>query len=179
MVAQGFTQRPGIDFIETFAPVARLESLRLLMALSVKLNWKIHQLNVETAYLNGDINTEVHKRLPTLLSQMLNRIIMTESNLSLLHLTNKMLRSLKSGNTICRLKKTLYGLRQTGRQWHRKLDDALKSLNLTSTNYDPCMYIGKKENQIYVLVHVDDLVIASNDKRQIEEIKNGLSQRFK
>jgi hypothetical protein len=74
-LAKGFTQRPGIDFHDTFAPVARLSSLRLLVALAARYNLKISQLDVTSAYLNGKIDTEVFMEKPALLKEMLQRII--------------------------------------------------------------------------------------------------------
>jgi hypothetical protein len=112
VVAKGFTQRPGIDFHDTFAPVARLSSLRLLVALAAKYNLKISQLDVTSAYLNGKIDTEVFMEKPALLQKMLQRIINEEEDdHTLVKKARVMLRDLQGENKICRLRKALYGLR--------------------------------------------------------------------
>lgn len=83
VVAKGFAQRPGIDFNDTFAPVARLNSFRLLMALSEEFDMDIHQVDVTTAYLNGNIDEAVYMDKPDLLEQMLDKIAKEETNIKL------------------------------------------------------------------------------------------------
>jgi hypothetical protein len=115
-VAKGFTQRPGIDFHDTFVPVARLSSLRLLVALAAKYNLKIPQLDVTSAYLNGKIDTKVFMEKPALLKEMLQRIIdEEEDDHTLVKKARVMLRDLQGENKICKLPKALYGLRQISR----------------------------------------------------------------
>ncbi|KAH0816973.1 hypothetical protein GEV33_005817 [Tenebrio molitor] len=101
VVAKGFTQRPGIDFHDTFAPVARLSSLRLLVALAAKYNLKISQLDVTSAYLNGKIDTEVFMEKPALLQEMLQRIINEEEDdHTLVKKARVMLRDLQGRSTM-------------------------------------------------------------------------------
>ncbi|KAH0819425.1 hypothetical protein GEV33_003366 [Tenebrio molitor] len=131
VVAKGFTQRPGIDFHDTFAPVARLSSLRLLVALAAKYNLKISQLDVTSAYLNGKIDTKVFMEKPALLKEMLQRIIDEEEDDHILvKKARVMLRDLQGENKICKLRKALYGLRQAGRQWNYEIDKTMKTAGL-------------------------------------------------
>jgi hypothetical protein len=110
LVAKGFTQKPGIDFNETFAPVARLGSIRLFMAIAVELGLQVHQLDFTSAYLNGEIEEEVFMEVPSEFYDILNE---------------KESRKFR-GNKVCLIRKALYGLKQSGRQWHKKLDEKLK-----------------------------------------------------
>jgi hypothetical protein len=179
IVAKGFTQRPGIDFHDTFAPVARLSSLRLLMALAAKYNLKISQLDVTSAYLNGKIDTEVFMEKPALLQEMLQRIINEEEDdHTLVKKARVMLRDLQGENKICRLRKALYGLRQAGRQWNYEIDKTMKRAGLVPTNADPCVYVDKN-TRTFVLIYVDDILITSGNQERERQIKEVLSKAFR
>ena len=177
VVAQGFTQRPGIDFHDTFAPVARLGSLRLLMALAARTGMRISQLDVTIAYLNGQIDTEIFMQKPQLLEEMLKRIVQEEKDAELLVRAKNMLQNIHGGHKVCKLKKAIYGLRQAGRQWHAELNKTLLKIGLIPTNADSCVYVDKNK-QTYVLVYVDDMLIISNDKERERQIKSELSKAF-
>lgn len=144
VVAKGFAQRPGIDFFETFAPTARLSSLRLLMAIAVEYDLQVHQLDVTTAYLNGNMDTEIFMDKPELLSEMLERIVEEENDGELTSKAKVMLKDLSRGNKVCKLRRALYGLRQAGRQWYAKLSEAFKEMGLVPTSADPCVYLDSK-----------------------------------
>jgi hypothetical protein len=149
VVAKGFTQRPGIDFHDMFAPVARLSSLRLLVALAAKYNLKISQLDVTSAYLNGKIDTKVFMEKPALLKEMLQRIIDEEEDDHILvKKARVMLRDLQGENKICKLRKALYGLRQAGRQWNYEIDKTMKRAGLVPTNAGPCVYVDNNINYL-------------------------------
>lgn len=141
VVAKGFTQRPGIDFFETFAPVARLSSLRLLAALAARYKLDISQLDIETAYLNGKIDTDVYMEPPELIHEMLDRMAASETDPTLRNKARSMLSALKCGKpVVCKLLKALYGLRQAGRQRHTEIDLTLKKAGVNPINSDPCIY---------------------------------------
>ena len=129
LVARGFSQRPGIDFFETFAPVARLESIRIILAIAVSKGYKIYQADVKNAYLNGTIDTEIYMDLP-------------EGYL----VEGKMLR----------LKKGLYGLKQAGRLWYNTFDEFMKAQKYTNLRSDPCIYKG---NNMVIILYVDDIIM--------------------
>ena len=117
LVAKGHTQRKGIDFTDTFATVARLESVRMLVAIAVRDNLVIHQMDIVTAYLNGYLNEEVYMEKPELLEEPLREIIKQDVTESLSKIkATKMLTALSTENKVCLLKKALFSLRQAGRQ---------------------------------------------------------------
>ncbi|KAH9699990.1 protein kinase domain-containing protein [Citrus sinensis] len=104
LVAKGFTQSYGIDYLETFAPVAKLNTIRILLSLAVNLDWYLYQLDIENAFLNGDLEEEVFMEVPQGLD---------------LNLT---------GNKVCKLKKSLYGLKQSPRAWFDRFTKAVVRL---------------------------------------------------
>lgn len=177
VVAKGYAQQPGVHFSETFAPVARLSSLRLLIALAVKFDLEITQLDIETAYLNAEMDTLVYMEQPDLLKKMLEKMTHEEdSNLS--RKARNMLRKYNGKTKVCKLNRAIYGLRQAGRQWHAKLDSVLRKMNLTPTNADPCVYMDETNTTI-LLIYVDDILIISNNRARESSIKKRLSEMFK
>jgi hypothetical protein len=163
-VAKRFTQKPGIDFNETFAPVARLGSIRLFIAIAVELGLQVHQLDFTSAYLNGEIEEEVFMEVPSEFYDILNE---------------KESRKFR-GNKVCLIRKALYGLKQSGRQWYKKLDEKLKQQKLKPLNSDPCVININKEdgNIIIVVIYVDDLMVASDNPRKLQRLKSELSKSF-
>jgi hypothetical protein len=153
LVAKGFTQKPGIDFNETFAPVAKLGSIRLFMAIAVELGIQIHQLDFTSAYLNGEIDEEVFLEIPSEFHDILNE---EES------------RKFR-GSKVCLIRKAFYGLKQSGRQWCKKLDEKLKQQKLKPLDSNPCVYINKEDgNIVIVVIYVDDLMVASDNPRKLK-----------
>lgn len=113
LVAKGFGQKEGIDITETFSPVVRLNTIRILMALAVQDGMRIHQMDAITAFLQGDIEEELYMQQPI---------------------------GFNDGTpNVCKLNKAIYGLRQAGRQWHKKLD--LLKIGFKSSLSDPCVYV--------------------------------------
>jgi len=180
LVAKGFAQRPGIHFHQTFAPVARMSSIRLLVALAAKHGMSIHQLDITTAYLNGSIEESIYMEPPNYIIESLEVLISKENKRSELYRKAKaMLRELDNGDKVCLLKKSLYGLKQAGRNWYNTLNKVLKKYGAIPLNADPCVYhIGKGEDLTLIAVYVDDLIIASKDVNKIEQLKINISQNF-
>lgn len=110
ILAKGFSQRPGIDFHDTFAPVARLGLLRMLIALSIQMEMQVSQLDITSAYVYGDLDDEVYMEPPEFLKEMLSRISEEESNQNLRDKAKVMLSQFRRGHRTCLLKKALYGL---------------------------------------------------------------------
>lgn len=163
LVAKGFTQMPGVDFNETFAPVARIGSIRLVMALAAEMKLDVYQLDFVTAYLNGDIDETIYMKIPDELFK-----ICKESELGEYQ-----------GDKVCLLKKALYGLKQSGRQWYKKLDEKLQQLHLKPLDSDPCVYLSKSGKDItLVAIYVDDLIVATNNKKKWFQLKTELAKSF-
>ena len=155
LVAKGFSQQPGIDFEETFAPVARQSSIRMVMALSAELGLCLYQLDVVMAYTNGDLDEE---------------IFMEQAD-----------GFIKEGNEhlVYSLKKSIYGLKQPGRQWFKKLDQRLKSLGLKQLNSDNCVYMRKTDDTFLILIiYVDDLIVAADSVETFTKLKEALAKEF-
>ncbi|KFD64701.1 hypothetical protein M514_23159 [Trichuris suis] len=164
LVAKGYTQQRGTDFKETFAPVVRLNSIRTLMALTVEKGLTVHQLDVATAFLNGDLEEEIFMQLPDLLEKTLEEI---------------QLRKLKY--PVCKLRKAIYGLKQAGRQWYKKLDEKLRYLGMKPLESDPCLYSvpGTDGALKLVAIYVDDTFVLSNDIKWVKDVKTELAKTFK
>lgn len=180
LVAQGFSQRFGIDYEQTFAPVARLETVRLMMSLAVEMDLEIHQVDINTAYLNGDLDEKIYMCAPRLLKECLFRLAHDKGEDPVISKSAKeMLESLEAGNDTCLLKKSLYGLKQAGRQWNIRFDKKLKDMGLEQSLNEPCLYMRHKDGKhLFVLVFVDDVLIASECEDRICRFKNELNSCF-
>jgi hypothetical protein len=156
LVVKGFSQRPGIDFDETFCPVAHTESQRLLLAIAVKLKLKLRQADVVSAFLNGEIDAEIFMKQPEGFE---------DSNLP---------------DHVCLLQKGLYGLKQAGHLWNKKLDKFITTtLGLTKTLSDPCLYYKKDgKSRILLSLHVDDMIFAHNNDDEVEQMLSQLHKAF-
>ncbi len=157
LVIKGYLQIAGVDFVDTFAPVLRLESLRVLCALIAILDLDTIQLDIKTAFLNGDLEEEIYMVQPE--------------------------RYQVEGKThlVCKLKKALYGLKQAPRQWHKKLHKFLIQLGFKQCHKEQCIYVftDKKTNTIiYLAVYVDDIVIAGKNKQTMNKIKMQIQEKF-
>ena len=142
LVAQGYAQRYGMDYDETFCPVVRQESLRVLIALSVKNGLKLHQVDVTTAFLNGTLEEEVFMRQP------------------------EGFEAKGKENLVCRLKKSIYGLNQSPRCWNVALDAQLKNMGFVQSENDPCIYYRNTGGEMfYAGVYVDDIILAEIRKK--------------
>jgi hypothetical protein len=153
-VARGFSQKEGIDYEETFAPVARYTSIRATMAIVAKMGWKLHQTDIKTAFLNGVIEEEVYVEQPQGF----------ETHDSQTH--------------VCRLKKALYGLNQAPRTWYGRIDNFLMSLGFIKSKADSNLYYKiENDDQLILLLYVDDLFLIGNEKL-ITDCKKELASEF-
>lgn len=154
LVVKGCAQKKGIDYEETFSPVVRYGSIRYLIAIAAKCNLMIDQMDAVTAFLHGDLSDEIYMRQPELFDDGTGRV--------------------------CRLNKSLYGLKQASCVWNQKLDAALKHFGLIATKSDACVYHILRDRSILVVaVYVDDVIIISNDIELKNALKNHLSNKFK
>ena len=155
LVAKGYSQQAGIDYHETFAPVAKFTSIRLLLALAAQYDYEIHQMDVRTAFLNGDLDVDIYMAQPD------GFVEQGRSHL------------------VCHLKKSLYGLKQAGRAWYHKIHTALLSLHFTSLVSDTCVYVRRMDGHvIFVALYVDDLLLISDSLPTLATLKRDLSNRF-
>jgi hypothetical protein len=153
-VSHGFSQKEGIDYEETFAPVARYTSIRTIIALAAKMKWKLHQMDVKTIFLNGVIEEEVYIEKP--------QGFEVEDRKS----------------HVCKLKKALYGLKQAPRAWYGRIDKFLTSLGFTKSKTDSNLYFKfMNDEPVILLVYVDDLFLTGEEKI-ITECKNRLASNF-
>jgi len=158
LVAKGYSQKEGIDYNETFAPVLKYKSLRILLSLAAINDFEVKQMDVETAFLNAPIKEEVYMEQP-----------------EGYHDGNR--------NNVLRLKKTLYGTKQAPHEWNNTLNDVIVSLKFTRCVSDTCTYIrySQSNKPIIIAVFVDDLIITYHitDEEEWLECKDKLSNSFK
>ncbi|WVZ73864.1 hypothetical protein U9M48_022122 [Paspalum notatum var. saurae] len=156
LVARGFVQREGVDFNEVFAPVAMMESVRLLLALAATRGWNVHHMDVKSVFLNEDLKEEVYVNQPP--GYVVNG----------------------QEHRVLRLRKALYGLRQAPRTWNQKLDTVLKEMEFKRCESEHALYTRRAEHgQLVVGVYVDDLVITGASKKEIEAFKAQMKKTFR
>lgn len=154
LVARGCAQRKGIDYQETFSPVVRYPSIRFLIALAAEYDLEIDQMDAVTAFLHGELKEDIFMTQPQLFEDGTPRV--------------------------CKLKKSLYGLKQASRVWNKKLDASLKNFGMTCSRVDSCIYYRVNGNEMLIVaVYVDDLMIFSNDSEMKNKLKQSLMNEFK
>lgn len=177
LVIKGYSQRPGLDYNNTFAPVVRLSTVRVFLSLSVQFDMKVHQIDVNTAFLNANLEENIYMEIPEYIHESLKMIVQENNNCS--YQAKQMLKTLKEDNQVCHLNKALYGLKQASRQWYKKLNSVLTSLDMVQSKYDSCLYMSKRNKQLLlVVVYVDDILISSTDESWTHEIKIKLKNYF-
>ena len=157
LVARGFSQIEGVDYSETYAPVAKLTSIRVLLDIVAELDLELHQMDAITAFLNVILKELVYMEQPP---------------------------GFEVGDpakTVCLLLKAIYGLKQAPRQWYAKIDDFfLHDLDMEHNPADDCVYVRRKGGHILIIaLYVDDLLIACSDMSVLIETKKQLSNGFK
>lgn len=156
LVGKGYAQQKGENYDETFAPVIKHSSLRYIFALAAKHNFIIEQMDAITAFLQGELPDEVY-------------INQAEGFCDA-----------DNPKKVCKLLKAIYGLKQSSRIWNEKLNSTLISFGLCQSDYDPCLYISTVNGIVLMLtIHVDDILIISNNQVAIDDLKKKLNTVFK
>ena len=155
LVAKGYTQKEGIDYKETFSPISSNDSLRIIMALVAHFNLELHQMDVKTAFLNGDIDETIYMVQPE------NFVLGDPKNM------------------VCKLRKSIYGLKQASRQWYHKFHQVILSFGFEMNTVDDCVYHKfSGSRHIFLVLYVDDILLATNDIGMLHETKKFLSKHF-
>ena len=154
LVAKGFHQQAGLDYTETFSHVAKPVTIRILLTFAVQYNWFLHQLDISNAFLHGDLQEEVFMQQP---------LGFIDSSLP---------------NHVCKLHKSLYGLKQALRAWFDKLFQALKSFGFTQSCSDASLFVLKAPVLVIVLVYVDDILISGPDPSVCTRVIHQLGSLF-
>ena len=158
LVARGFQQRDGFDYFadELYAPVARLKTIRCILALASHSNLHLHHMDVSTAFLNGKLDEDIYLQQPEGFVQR------------------------GKEHLVLHLHKGLYGLKQAPKAWFSNINSFLLKLGFTSSKFDPCLYIRRTGDQLTIVVlYVDDLIIASTSSRFQAELQRQLSDNYK
>jgi hypothetical protein len=157
VVAKGFTQIEGVDYYETFAPVARLASIRTVLAIAARNEWKIDTFDFHSAFLNGefDENEEIYMEQPPGYEEKDRR------------------------EYVLRLLKTIYGLKQSSRKWYEIICRLMTELGFTRSESDPAVfYWHEGDNRMAIVVHVDDCTIVGNSQELIDDIKRKINAKY-
>ena len=156
LVARGFTQEYGIDYEETFAPVARLSSVRTLISISAARKWPLFQMDVKNDFLNGELSEEVYMKLPPGYSQPPG-----------------------FPHRVCRLQRALYGLKQAPQAWFEKFSSTISQHGFSGSSFDTAVFLRQSDHGITILLlYVDDMIITGDDMQSIQDLKLFIGRQF-
>ncbi|SOV07241.1 uncharacterized protein UDID_18750 [Ustilago sp. UG-2017a] len=154
LVARGFTQREGIDYQETFSPVAPLGAIRAILALAVQNNWEVHALDITMAYLNSTLKEAIYMKPPE--------------------------GSGVAPGKVYKVVKGLYGLKQSGREWNQEFNRSLRRMGFFQVECAPCIYTkGQGEDMAIVVIYVDDTLVIAPRLETVLKVKKQIGQRWK
>ncbi|KAK2361432.1 putative mitochondrial protein [Trifolium repens] len=155
LVAKGYNQVEGLDFFDTFSPVAKLTTVRLLLAVAAIRGWHIHQLDVNNAFLHGKLQEDVYMTIPDGVD-------------------------CSKPNQVCKLLKSLYGLKQASRKWYERLTSLLVKEGYTQSTSDYSLFtLSTNDNFTALLIYVDDIILSGTSLTEIDRIKCILDDNFR
>ena len=155
LVIKGYKQREGLDYFDTYSPVTRISSIRMLIAIAAIHNLEIHQMDVKTTFLNGDLDEEIYM-------EQLEGIIVPGQE-----------------KKVCRLVKSLYGLKQAPVQWHEKIDSVMMTNGFKINECDKCVYVkNTKHGFVIICLYVDDILIMGSNNEVIKTTKEMFNNKF-
>ena len=155
LVAKGYAQTYGVDYSNTFSPVAKMTYVRLFISLAATHNWDLHQLDIKNAFLHGDLQEEVYMEQPP--------GFVAQGEIG----------------KVCRLRKLLYGLKQSLRAWFGKFSQAVEKFGLQKSKSDYSVFYRNSSSGIILsVVYVDDIVITGSDSTGISSLKSFLLSQF-
>ncbi|KAJ4807357.1 polyprotein [Rhynchospora pubera] len=156
LVVKGYTQKHGVDFDETFAPVARFETIRVFLALAAFSKLRVYQFDVKSAFLNGELKEDVFVEQP------------------------KGFEVQGKEKLVYKLNKALYGLKQAPRAWYSKIDGYFMKSGFVRSNSEPSLYVKKnmKGESLFVCLYVDDMIYMGSNQRMVEEFKESMKKEF-
>ncbi|KAM2935575.1 hypothetical protein COP2_033275 [Malus domestica] len=144
LVARGFTQTFGVAYKETFAPVAKMNSVKVLLSIVVNCGWTLYQMDVKNAFLQGELQEEVYIQPPPGSNGI-------------------------QGSMVCKLHKAIYRLKQSGRAWYAKLSSVLEKAGFLRSNADSSLFVRTSTSgKLVVFIYVDDLIITEDSATEIE-----------
>ena len=156
LVAKGYTQKEGVDYEETFSPVAMLKSIRILLSMAASLDYEIWQMDVKTAFLNGNLDEEIYMSQPEGFQEK------------------------DQEQKVCRLLKSIYGLKQASRSWNIRFDETIKSFGFHQSVDEACVYkLIKEKHVVFLVLYVDDILLMGDNVKLLTEVKDWLATQFK
>ena len=155
LVIKGYRQREGLDYFDTYSPVTRINSIRMILAIAALRNLEVHQMDVKTAFLNGELDEEIYMDQPE------GFVVPGQEK------------------KVCKLVKSLYGLKQAPKQWHEKFDHSMLTNGFKINESDKCIYVKETvDGYVILCLYVDDILIIGSNDRMIKSTKNMLNARF-